>query len=377
MSAKTWALLLVAALCSVSARAQIPPPPASRLPPAGIAIPAADFEGLELDWWRQPLCCEANAKPETVAMMSDWFRKIRAMTQARAAKTGRPYYFGMRIPGSLPMLKSIGIDIVGLCREGTLDFLCPSGFWRTTWDMPHDDLRREVGERTAIYGVLEDGANALKTRSPEHGFTRDIRFISASQEMLRANAAGKLVLGAVGIEWFNFFCTDQVRLPGVRSVYPYLRDIHRLDLLRGQEKHYTLADRGGPVELEHFEHPPQVPVVLAAGWRQTFRLSMCAEPANRGLKLWVQVVLKKSEKAGEVPVSVNGSWPLVVHTQTDRLLFPCGSLTHHIEEHVGYDFVLPIELLRDGWNEVAVQNGGPEPLTIICVELAVKAGGSA
>jgi hypothetical protein len=335
-----------------------------------------DFDGLELDWWRQPLCCDPTVSASTLAMMTDWFREVRALTQRRAAKTGRPYYFGMRIPGRLETLKSIGIDIVALCQDGTLDFLCPSGFWRTAWDMPHDDLRRQVGPRPAIYGVIEEGANAIPTWSPEYQITQEIRYISSSREMLYANAAGKLALGADGIEWFNFYVGDQARVPGVASNYPLLRDIHRLEFLRGQEKHYTFADRGSTLlaiglAQPPFEAPPQVPMVLGKNWRHGFRLPMCAEPADRGLRLVIQIVLKRDAAGAPVPVSINGCWPVTVSTPNDRLLFPCGSLTHHVKEHVGHDYQFPVGLVRDGWNEITVENGGDEPLTVLCIELGI------
>lgn len=330
-----------------------------------------DYEGLELDWLRNALCCEPNASAKTVEMMSDWLREVRVLTERRAKKTGRPYPLGLRIPGQLETLKSIGLDVATLCREGTLDFISPSGFWRTTWDMPHDDLRRQVGGQTAIYGVIEDGANALRTRSPKLNVTREIRFISASQEMLYANAAGKLVLGADGIEWFNFYCTDSVRIPGLRSRYEFMRDIHRLDFLRGKEKHYTVADRGGILEHPPFERPAQVPTTLEPKWRQTFRIPMCAEPGK--LKLVIQVVLKKDGPVTALPVSINACWPKIKMKQADRLLFPCGPLTHHVKDHVGFNFVFPISLVKDGWNEVVVENGGDRPITLVCIELAVMA----
>ncbi len=332
-----------------------------------------DFDGLELDWWRQPLCCEPNASEQTVAMMSDWFREIRALTRRRSAKTGRPFYFGMRLPGKLATLRTIGIDVVALCRDGTLDFLCPSGFWRTSWDMPHDEIRRAVGEGPAIYGVIEDGANAIPTLNPATGYRRDIRLISSSREMLSANAAGKLVLGADGIEWFNFYCTDQARIPGLVSDYTFLRDIHRLDQLRGRPKHYTFADLGfRDLSQPPFEAAPQVPQLLEHYWRHTFRLPMCAEPLDRGLQLVIQVVLKKDAPANLVPVSFNGCWPVTTSRPNERLLFPCGSLTHHAPEHIGYDYILPVSLIRDGWNEITVENGSAQQLTVVCVELAVK-----
>jgi hypothetical protein len=331
-----------------------------------------DFDGLELDWWRQPLCCEPNASEETIAMMSDWFRKVHALTQRKAEKNGRPYRFGMRLPGRLESLRTIGIDVVTLCREGTIDFLCPSGFWRTAWDMPHDEIRRQVGDHPAIYGVIEDGANAIPTVAPSIGVTRDIRYISASREMLVANAAGKLVLGADGIEWFNFYCTDQARIPGLISDYTFLRDIDRLENLRGKPKHYAFGDRGFTgLSQPPFEAPPQIPVILEKNWRQSFRLPMCAEPADGKLRLVVQVVTKKTDVVADIPVVVNACWPNAQRAATDRLLFPCGSLTHHTSDHVAYNYEFPVSLLRDGWNEIVLENGGERPITIVCLELAV------
>lgn len=334
-----------------------------------------DFDGLELDWWRQPLCCEPNASAATIAMMSDWLRSIRALTQRRAAQTGRPFWLGMRIPGRLETLRSIGLDVAALCRDGTLDFLSPSAFWRTSWEMPHDDIRRAVGPRPAIYGVIEDGANALPTVGPAQKVSREIRLMSAGPEMLRANAAGKLALGADGIEWFNFFCTDQVRLPGLTSDYAQLRDIHRLDLLRGREKHYAFSDKsyGGGLSLPPFELPPPLPLILEPHWRHALRLPMCAEPADRSLRLLVQVVVKKTDPVGELPVSFNGSWPHTARTPTDQLLFPCGSLTHHAETHTAFNYEFPITLLQDGWNEIELYNGASGTITIIAVELAILA----
>ena len=337
-----------------------------------------DYEGLELDWWRNPLCCEPNATPETVAMMNAWFREVRALTERRARQTGRPYPFGFRLPGRLAALKSIGIDVVTLGREGTLDFICPSNFWRTSWDMPHDELRRQVGDRVAIYGVIEDGVNQLATSAPALAppLTRDMRYTSASGELMSANAAGKLVLGADGIECYNFFCTDQAAIPGVISDYSTLRDLHRLDRLRGRPKHYTFSDQGNKFVQIPFERVPQLPVVLERGWIRSFTLPMCAEPADRGLELVIQVVVKAGDMFAELPVSINNCWPQRAYSRSDRLLFLCGSFTHHAAAHRACDFRFPVSLVRDGWNEITVENGGDKTITVVALELAIRPVGS-
>ncbi|GAB2781721.1 hypothetical protein GCM10027275_26790 [Rhabdobacter roseus] len=331
-----------------------------------------DFEGLELDWWRQPLCCEPNASAETVAMMSDWIREIKVLTERQAKKTGRPYPLGMRIPGRLNTLQSIGLDVVTLCREGTLDFICPSGFWCTTWDMPHDTLRQQLGDRVAIYGVLEDGVNSLATFDPTHNRSQAMRYSSASREILHANAAGKLALGADGIEWFNFYCTDQGRYPGLRSDYASLQKVYDREYLRGKPKHYSLGIGGKSFNLLPFELPAQLPVQLAPISHHAFRVAMGAEPSDRTLELVVQVVVKADEPVTHLPVSFNGSWPQIRYERTDRLLFPCGALTHHTQEHVGYNVRFPVEAVQEGWNEIVVENGGKEPVTLVALELAIR-----
>ncbi|MEN9634779.1 MAG: hypothetical protein RL077_3183, partial [Verrucomicrobiota bacterium] len=62
--------------------------------------------------------------------------------------------------------------------------------------MRHDELRKQVGDRVAVYGVIEDRVNQLAATAPALPLTRDMRLISSSREMMSANAAGKLVLGA-------------------------------------------------------------------------------------------------------------------------------------------------------------------------------------
>lgn len=330
-----------------------------------------DFEGLELDWLRNPMCCEPDATPETIAMMTTWLREVRALVDAQARRTGRPYPFGLRIPGRLETLRSIGLDVEALCREGVVDWVGVSGFWCTTWEMPHDDLRRRLGDEAVIYGGLEAGANVMPTRSANSAVVQQVRRITSSREMLRANAAGKLALGADALEWFNFYTTDQAHIPGLVSDYAALRDLHRIDGLRGQPKHYVLSRAANVLTHIPFEVPPQLPLALPAAAYHAFRLPMCAEPADAPLEVVVQVILRASETIGALPVSLNASWPRLALERTDQLLFPCGSLTHHVADHVALNVRFPISLVREGWNEIVVENGGPDLLTLIGLEVGV------
>ena len=355
-------------------------------------IETYDYEGLELDWLRHPVCLEAGASARATDELTAWFAEIHALAVAR-----RPGYpVGLRIPSNLPYLKRIGIDVKALVQRGLIDFVTVSNFWQTSWEMPHDALRRELGPDVTIYGGMEDapnwleayaptltarpegpeiqlaGDNALKTstapaRDPA---IRGTRYLTASAEFMRANAAGKLVLGADGLEQFNFFVTDQVRVPGQRGDYAALRQLADLEFLRGKEKHYALNTTSvQPTKL--WDVPEQLPVTIAPRHRRALRLPMCAEPTDTALQLVIQVVIPEAAGAPAFGVSLNGDWPRFEATRTQALLFPCGPYRDHVAEHAAWNFAFDPRAIREGWNEIVLYNEDPEEVNFIAVEVGL------
>jgi len=340
-----------------------------------------DAQGLQLDWLRVPACCPPGASQATIDMMTDWFRSLRELTAAEARRTGKPFHLGMRVPGNYKMLRHIGIDVAALVEQGVLDFLCPSNFMQTSWDLPHDRLREELGPEIAIYGVTELWINCLWS----HLGTDADRYNCAHPAALRGNAAGKLVLGADGIEQFNFFVADLTRKYDgldVRSEYGALRGLADLEALRGQEKHYALTTVGRHCWVPPFDLPDSLPVILEPRWRRAFRLPMCAEPADRGLELIIQIVIEKRDNLPDIGISFNGCWPRFDGHPTDQLLFPRKPHMRHVPERHAYDYRFEVEEIREGWNGIVVHNdsgeagsrddGGDNSVKIVSVELAVK-----
>ena len=232
-----------------------------------------DFTGLELDWLRNPLCCEPVASPQTIAMMTEWISEVRALTQAKASQTGKAYPLGVRTPGDFATMRAIGVDILALVKDGLINFISPSNFWQTTWDMPYDRLRKELGGEVVLYGVIEDAPNwlscAMEEQSSEKASTLAFwgectRLLSASAPLLRGNAAGKLALGAEGIEFFNFFATDSDLWDNAEqrctsADYAAIHGIDRLETLRGKEKGYTFSIPFGGCSLPYWESAEQLP----------------------------------------------------------------------------------------------------------------------
>ena len=356
-------------------------------------VTAYDYEGLELDWLRHPVCLEAPASQKQIDEMTDWFAAVRAVTKAQ-----RPFYpLGIRSSPNLAYLRSIGLDLKELARRGLIDFCTFSNYWQTAWEMPLDELRRELGPNLTLYGGMEDAPNWLETHAPalttrpagpdvqlagDNAFhaspkpaearrVRGTRYLSASAEFLRGNAAGKLVLGADGLEQFNFFVTDQVRVPGLRADYAALRGLDNLAALRGREKHYAF-NTASLLATRIWDVPEQLPVRLAPKHRRALRIPLCAEPAGTGLELVIQVITDRAESGGDCGVSVNGGWPVFARRETADLLFPAGPYTMHVEEHRAWNYTLDCGVIRDGWNEITLSNESDGELAVIGVELAIN-----
>jgi len=350
-----------------------------------------DFDGMELDWLRHLPIFEMPATQQNIDTITAWTAEIRELTEARARRTGKRYPLGLRVPSDLDKARSFGIDVRELARRGLIDFIVASNFWQTNWDTPHDQLRAELGEDVTIYGATESIANWLEipsttAKAKDGKPVRHWRWMGASPELLRGNAAGKLVLGADGIEQYNFECTDAL-IPHMQGDYPAMRGLADLETLRGKSKHYTFSTTPAVWWMPpHIEAADQLPALIEFGSRSAFRLPMCREPLDRGLTLTLQLVIENPTTNSQLPItspglSFNGSWPTFSVQPTDELFFPIGSFTRYGLEFQAFNYRLDLASIKEGWNEIVVYHGGDNParpreqneaVRIASIELAVR-----
>jgi len=341
-----------------------------------------DFEGLELDWLRNPICCEPVASPEDIEMMIDFHRQVRELTLAAGRRHNRHFALGLRIPPNFGLLRDIGLDVRAIAQAGLVDFVSVSNFWQTSWDLPYDQYRVELGDDVTLYGVIEAAPNWVYGFDPTTD-RRGARLMPGSPEFQRGNAAGKLALGVDGLEYFNFFARDTRHESKGKPRWNYsaIADLPHLDRLRGTAKNYTLSTMIGDCWIPPFEAPEQLPAVLQPRWRRQFRLSMTAEPATCR-DVFVHVVFEKRDEAPDLSVSFNDGWPNHEGRLTDTLISPAGSYTHHLPEHQALAFRFDPAVIREGWNEIMLFNNsmiGSTPaekqanaVTIVSLEIAVR-----
>jgi hypothetical protein len=354
-----------------------------------------DYEGLQLEWNRSPLCCEPGADQAAADAVTQWHEDIRAVTERQGRKIGRPYVVGIKYNGTLDQSRTIGLDLREIVKRSAIDYVSPTNFWQSSWDIPCDELRRELGPEVGIYGAIEIGPNWLhgylpQQKTPNAGIGAALainyRLTPFCPALLRGNAAAKLVLGVDGIEVYNFPCADQPSHwpwedePG-RAEYPALKRLDDLGFLRGRPKAYTLSSQYGYYVLPPFESVAAFPTTLNVGESRACRLPMCAEPASSGLEFVIQIVVEKKEKQPPVGLYFNGSWPRFDGTPDDRLLIPVATMTHHTPDHVGLNFVFPLSSIREGWNDIVVMHGSPkrwgvdqkdEAVNVVSLEAAVR-----
>ncbi|MCM8816787.1 MAG: hypothetical protein NC913_04665 [Candidatus Omnitrophica bacterium] len=329
-----------------------------------------DFEGIELDWTRWPLCCEVPASQKAIDIITEWHAEIRNLCKKKEEKTGKPFFMGIRYAGTFEQLRQIGIDIPEMARKKLLDFVCPTNTWQTTWDIPCDKIKEQLGEHIAVYGVIELGTNWLMVYFPgaepnTHigaSDPRGYRLSAFSPEILRGNAAGKLVLGCDGIETFNFFCADTPshfgwEKAGCFADYASLRNLHSLEFLKGKPKFYTFSSGVGFYVHNFFESIGQIPFHIEPQCRKELLLPMTKEPANKNMTLTIQVVVEKQEEIPPIGISFNGCWPNFKSQQTDKLLCRVGGYTHHVPEHTAFNFQFDPSLIKNGFNSIVVMNG--------------------
>ena len=156
-----------------------------------------DVDGVELDFFRH-LCyfkstaLGGTASDEQRDLLTDLMRRVRKMTEDAGVKRGRPILVSIRVPDSVGFCRDMGFDVEQWMREGLVDMLITTCYFRLNpWEYSVQ-LGHKYG--VPVYPCLSDSRVRGETR-----------FRRSSGESYRGRAMNAWTAGADGLHLFNYF----------------------------------------------------------------------------------------------------------------------------------------------------------------------------
>lgn len=133
-----------------------------------------NLEGIELDWLRMPMFFELGQERRNIPIMNNFVRQIRKCLDEYGKKRGRPILLAMRIPDTIDLSLSVGLDPETWAREGIVDFfmagsgLMPFSIPMSEWvDLGRKYDVKIYGCLDRIHPIFHDGRPKFDTRNPE------------------------------------------------------------------------------------------------------------------------------------------------------------------------------------------------------------------
>jgi hypothetical protein len=159
-----------------------------------------DVDGVECDFMRHPTFFPATAEGRDCGdrergLVTGLLRRVRTMMDEVGAKRGKPLLLSVRTPDSLAVAAGIGLDVEAWMREGLVDLLAVSDYYRFgPWAEPVAAGRRHD---VPVFACLADSRVKLADGTPER--------LRNTLEALRGRALNAWQEGVAGLAMFNLF----------------------------------------------------------------------------------------------------------------------------------------------------------------------------
>ncbi len=242
-----------------------------------------DFDGMELDFFRNPLFFKFGEEAENMDKMTDLVQQVRAGLNEIGEERGRPYLLTARVPDNLQMCRMTGLDVEQWLKEGLLDLLIIGGGY-----MPWSGRIKELIDLAHEHGV------------PAYPC---VNYLRGDPAKVQAYTSNFWALGADGIYIFNYNGGED------GSEIALLKQIGDPEILLGLDKYYQ-PDNGCSIFYLALANPPgQFPVRLIHG---TPIELVVGDDLPKAQKLGIlnaarlTVKVANMDEAGSIGVVVNG-----------------------------------------------------------------------
>ena len=258
-----------------------------------------DVDGVELDFFRHPVFFKSLLKgePATPAecdAMTSVVRRIREVIDRHAVRRGRPMLLAIRVPDSVGYCREIGLDVEQWLKDGLIDLMVASGYFRLNPWAASVELGRKYD--VPVFAGLSES----RFRDSE------LRAIRQSIEGYRGRAAQAWAAGVAGIYTFNLF----------DPASPVFRQLGDAEALATMDKLFTTGAR--PVGAarhwlldgdRHLNRPrplPEQPKTLQPGKAVECVLDVVDRLQGTGAIASLRLCVADVDAAGELHVAMNG-----------------------------------------------------------------------
>ena len=203
------------------------------------AIERYDIDGIELDWMRHPTFLKPAEESRNVPVISDFVHLVRQRTDMLAEKRGRPILIAMRMPDTVELALSLGLDAETWIREGWLDLLMAgSGFMPFSIPMKgwvdlchHHDV--------PVYGCLDRLYPTFKLGRPKFD-NRDPAIVKDEPDDYASVSAACHRFWTSGVDGIYLYDWHTHHGPTDQGDFGFLPDVTDRNSLSRKEKLYRI-----------------------------------------------------------------------------------------------------------------------------------------
>jgi hypothetical protein len=152
-----------------------------------------DFDGIELDWMRHCHVFKESEAEASAPILNGFLAAMRKIVDEAGRQRGRKLILGARVPQTLVECRRLGYDVKTWARQNLVDYLCPSDFFHTDFNIRMEDFTAITkGTRCKLYPSLHPW------------IVRGNDFHVQSEQSYRAAANNYYAYGADGISVYNY-----------------------------------------------------------------------------------------------------------------------------------------------------------------------------
>jgi len=335
-----------------------------------------DVDGIELDWLRWCHMFTRAEAEQNAGILTGFVAQMRKVVDQAAGRRGRTkLLLGVRVPQTIDECKSLGFDVRAWVQDGLVDYLCPSDFFYTDFNM-----------RTEDFVALTSGTNCkvYPTVHPVISQRNDHQVHSPAS--YRAAAKNHYAFGADGISSYNYQYNWYVLLYPHRKLgsvdawpraFGYLTELRDEQSVSRGDRHYmyhplwdpranTGAVKHDVIELARDDASPS----------GTQRLRMAEDLESP--QLFADLEFKVTGMAADDQIAIEFNGQRVPAENVERTFDPDGQSKDEGRELPGfylYRFPLGSPPAKSGDNELAIRltnSAGTDKLVAQEFEIMVR-----